>query len=109
MENCISKKEVIKYYKEEANCTQKDATFAINLLIKLVAEQLKDGNAVRLDGIGTFEVRERKRYQGFNPQNGERIEVGESSFLHFSATPSLVRSLNTWRYWPEEESAAATH
>ena len=103
MENYISKKEIIKLYKDDAGCTIKDATTSINLLIKIVTDALRTGKPVRLDGIGTFEIRERKKYEGFNPQTGKRIPIGESSFIHFSPTPALTRDINTWRFWPEGE------
>ncbi len=103
MEKYISKKEIIKQYHDDAGCTIKEATVSINLLIKIVTEALKTGKPVRLDGIGTFEVRERNKYKGFNPQTGKRIEIGETSFLHFSPTPALTRDINTWRFWPDEE------
>lgn len=105
MENFISKKEVVKKYKEEVGVPTKEATERLNKFISIISMYLEEGNAVRIDGIGTFEIEDKKRNIKDLPDVDENLAIDRRSFLHFHPTPSLERKINSWRYWPEQVAA----
>ncbi|GAC1553406.1 MAG: HU family DNA-binding protein [Beijerinckiaceae bacterium] len=61
--------------------------------IALVAQHLKNGGKVRLNGLGVFEVKKRPARKGRNPATGEPLRIRASRRITFSTARDLKSSL----------------
>ena len=55
----MNKTELVAAIADKAGIAKKDAEKALSAFLDTVAEELKKGEKIALDGFGTFEVRER--------------------------------------------------
>lgn len=67
----------------------KEATSLTNTFIGLIAAALKDGESVRINGLGTFSILERKEHTARNPKTGEAIVVPARKVIKFVACQDL--------------------
>ena len=70
---------------ERAGLTTAQAEQALTAFIETVGDVLAGGDKVQLTGFGTFELRTQAARIARNPQNGEKIEVGEKRIPSFKA------------------------
>ncbi|MFN2343071.1 MAG: HU family DNA-binding protein, partial [Desulfonatronovibrio sp.] len=71
----MNKQEMVSKLAEKAQMTKADAQKALDGVVKIISDELKDGGKVILTGFGSFSVTERKARTGRNPQNGEPIDI----------------------------------
>jgi len=74
---------------EKTGVTKTQASQAINGVIDIINEQLKDGGRVILTGFGSFSVAERAPRTGRNPQTGDVINIPAGRFPKFKAGKNL--------------------
>ena len=65
----------------------------INVYSTTVANQLANGNDVRIDGVGLLELRVFKATVARNLKTGEPIAVPATKRVRFRAVPSLKKSV----------------
>ncbi len=84
----MNKKEFIKAVAEKANFTQKDAGIAFEAFATTIAETLKAGEKISIDGFGTFEMKDRAAREGINPKTKEKVAIpaGKSPVFKFGAS-----------------------
>jgi len=58
----------------------------INKYFTYIGEKIKEGGEARINGFGTFKLKERTARRGRNPQTGEEIDVPASSSISFKPT-----------------------
>ena len=85
----MTKKELVSALAEKTGFTKKDAECALNATLEIIATELASGNEVQLSGFGTFSVKTRAPRDGFHPQTGESIQIGESKTPSFKAGKNL--------------------
>ncbi|MDO4673246.1 MAG: HU family DNA-binding protein [Porphyromonadaceae bacterium] len=90
----ITKKEMIENVKDTLAITKESATLAVDAVIEVIVDSLKNGNQVYLREIGTIEPYTRPERQGINPATGEKITIKESTGIRFKASKSLKESIN---------------
>ena len=73
--NAITKQDTINHISDKTGLTKKDSKDAIEALLDFVTDNLKEEKKVNFIGFGAFEVRERAKRTGRNPQTGEEIEI----------------------------------
>ena len=71
----MNKKQFIKALAEKANFTQKDAGLAFEAFAATIADTLKSGEKISIDGFGTFELKKKEAKQGINPKTKEKIMI----------------------------------
>lgn len=71
----MNKKQFIKAVADKANFTQKDAGIAFEAIAETIAETLKEGEKISIDGFGTFEMKQRAQREGINPKTKEKITI----------------------------------
>ena len=62
-------------------------------MIDSVTRHLKQGDRIRMGGLGTLEVRKREARMGRNPATGETIEVAASRKVAFRAAKELKQAV----------------
>jgi len=87
--------ELISAVAEQAGLSKADTGKALEALINVVTDTLKQGDEVRISGFGTFGISERAERQGRNPQTGEAITIAASKSVKFSPAAALKAMVNT--------------
>ena len=77
--------------------TKSDATKAVDGVFKAITDALAKGDEVRLVGVGTFLVQNRKATEGRNPRTGEVIKIPASKQPKFKAGKALKEACNKKR------------
>lgn len=85
----MTKAELVAQVAAEAQVRKVDAEKAINSLIRIISETLKDKGRLALAGFGTFAVSERKAREGRNPQTGTPIKIPATKVVKFKPGKQL--------------------
>lgn len=67
--------------------TQLKAT--VKAVVDSITESLVKGDQVRINGLGTFKVKDRAARTGRNPQTGEALEIAASKAVGFTVAKGL--------------------
>ena len=78
----------------EAGIPKVHAARYINIVTETIAEALEDGKKVTISDFGTFQVSERRSFDGRNPKTGDPLSVPVRRIPVFRAGKKLKRSLN---------------
>jgi DNA-binding protein HU-beta len=85
----MTKAELVQKLAEEAKVTKKVAGKMITSLVKTLQYELNRAGKIRIDGLGTFAVVDRKARNGVNPQTRAKIKIPASKAPKFSAAKAL--------------------
>jgi DNA-binding protein HU-beta len=67
---------------------------AVKAVVNAILDALLAGEAVRVSGLGIFNVAARPARQGRNPRTGENIEIAASKAVRFHAGKAVKDALN---------------
>jgi DNA-binding protein HU-beta len=85
----MNKTDMVTKLAEKNGMTKKDAQKALEGLIEIISDEIKDGGSVILTGFGTFSIAERKPRTGRNPQTGQPIDIPAARVPKFKAGKQL--------------------
>jgi len=85
----MTKTELVGKLAVETKVTKKVATAMLDSLVKTLQEVLKKEGKIRIDGLGTFVVAERKARIGVNPQTKAKIKIPATKAPRFRAAKAL--------------------
>lgn len=71
----MNKQTLIKRVADKTGLTQKDCGAVLEGMLSSVTEALAAGEAVKITGFGSFEVKRRAARVGRNPKTGERVAI----------------------------------
>jgi len=71
----MTRKDLIDKVAKEFGLKKKEADAIVKFIFKEIAETVKRGERVSIQGFGAFELRELKERKIRNPRTGELIEV----------------------------------
>jgi DNA-binding protein HU-beta len=63
-------------------------------MVDLVTQHLKNGDRLRIGGLGILQVRKRPARMGRNPATGEPVQIGASKKIAFRASKELKVALD---------------
>jgi len=89
LEGWMKKPDVIKQIADVSGLTQSDINIAIKALVKVIQNNLKNGESVSLSGLGSFKSKDRKARQGRNPKTGAIVPVPAGKKVSFKPTTTL--------------------
>jgi DNA-binding protein HU-beta len=89
MAQTVKREALAQKISEKFDLPKKTAVEILNYFTELVAQNLKQGNKVKLPGLGTFRVRERKARTAINPKTGEKISVPATKVPKFTPAKEL--------------------
>ncbi len=89
----MNKTELTAKLAEKTGLTKALAADALNGVIEIITDQMKDGDKVILTGFGTFSVSERASRTGRNPQTGAEITIPAARVPKFKAGKVLKESV----------------
>ena len=86
----ISKKEFADRLAEKRGITKKAAYQEIDAFIKTIMDYLREGEAVKLQNFGKFEMKTAKEKVCRNPKTGQSCIVPEHQKVKFTASETLA-------------------
>jgi predicted GIY-YIG superfamily endonuclease/nucleoid DNA-binding protein len=89
----MTKAEIVAKLAEDAQVTKKIAAIMLDSLVKTLQAGLKDGGKIRIDGLGTFVVVERKARTGINPRTQAKIKIPATKAPAFRAAKALKEAV----------------
>ncbi len=89
----MTKAELVSKLAEETKVTKKVAASMLDTLVKTLQAGLKGGGKIRIDGLGTFAVADRKARNGVNPQTKAKIKIPATKAPVFRAAKALKEAV----------------
>jgi DNA-binding protein HU-beta len=98
---------LIEKVAQATELNQTTAGQAVKAVVNAVLDALLAGEAVRVSGLGVFNVAARLAREGRNPRTGEGIEIAASKAVRFHAGKAVKDALNppTPKVAPRKKSA----
>ena len=78
---------------QDQNVPKKQAQELLAAMIERVTSHLKQGNRIRINGLGTLEVRKREARTGRNPATGEALHIAASKKVAFRPAKELKEAV----------------
>jgi DNA-binding protein HU-beta len=86
----MTKADLVSHVAKQAEITKKAATSAVDALVGAIHDSLKKkAGSIRISGLGTFKVGQRKARAGVNPRTGKKIKIPAAKIPRFSASKAL--------------------
>jgi DNA-binding protein HU-beta len=85
----LTKADLIDSVAEETDLSKRQVGDIVECLLGEITSALQGGDKVQLIPFGSFDVRERKRREGRNPQTGEKLLIPARRVPAFSAGKAL--------------------
>ncbi len=91
--NIVKAKDLAQKMVEKFNLTKKEAVEILNFLTEEITRNLKSGTQVKIAGLGTFKIRERKERMAINPKTGEKVHVPATRVPRFTPAKDLKEAV----------------
>jgi DNA-binding protein HU-beta len=85
----MTKAELVSKLAEETKLTKKVTAAILDSFVKTLQTGLKKGVKIRIDGLGTFAVADRKARTGVNPQTRAKIKIPATKAPVFRAAKAI--------------------
>ena len=85
----MTKAELVAQIAKDTNATKKGVEAVLKSLTESVQQALKKGGQIRLDGLGTFKVVQRKARTGVNPRTQAKMKIPAKKAPAFKAAKAL--------------------
>jgi len=89
----ISTKQLAYALAEQHQLTKKQGQQMLEDLVGLITKHLKNGERVKIAGLGILQVRNRAARIGRNSATGEQIQIKASKKVAFRATKALKMAI----------------
>jgi DNA-binding protein HU-beta len=89
----ITLKQLAAQLAESQELPKKQAEALLGELVAMATEHLKNGDKLRLTGLGTLQVRARPARTGRNPATGATIQIAASKKIAFQPAKELKENV----------------
>ena len=90
----VTLKQIARTLAERHGTAKKQMDKLLGASVIMMAEHLKQGDRVRIAGLGTFQVRNRAARLGRNPTTGEEIAIAASRTVTFRAAKEVNAAIS---------------
>ena len=90
----MNKKQLVNKIAGSMNQSKADAERTFDTITGIILDCLKNDEAVKIAGFGTYKVAKRKARIGRNPRTGEQIQISASQKVKFLPAKSLKDMFN---------------
>jgi DNA-binding protein HU-beta len=90
----MNQSELIDKVAQATELNQAAVGHAVKAVVNAILNALVAGEAVRVSGLGSFDVAARPAREGRNPQTGEAIHIAASKVVRFHAGKAVKDALN---------------
>ncbi len=88
----MTKAELISKVAEQSDLNKKTTEAVLKSIIGAIQDSLKTGGEIKVGGLGTFKVLERKERDGVNPRTGDKMTIPAMRVPSFRAAKALKES-----------------
>ncbi|MGH7739556.1 MAG: HU family DNA-binding protein [bacterium] len=85
----MTKSEMLSTLAEQTGFKKKDVQTMLQGLNALIYKSLKKEKIIKLDGLGVFQLKDRKARMGRNPATGETIKIAAKRVVKFRVLKAL--------------------
>ena len=85
----MNKTQLVEAIALDANITKVDARKAVDALIRVTVQALREGERVTLTGLGTLSVQHKAARTGRNPRTGAAVKIPPRKAVKFRPTIEL--------------------
>jgi integration host factor subunit alpha len=85
----MTKADLVEIVFEKVGLSKKEAQDIIEIIFDTIKNAFVEGEAVKVPGFGTFNVRQKASRRGRNPQTGDELEISPRRVLTFKASNQL--------------------
>jgi DNA-binding protein HU-beta len=90
----MTKAELVAKLAQDTEMTQAQAAKALNCLLAVLADEIKNSGGISLAGLGSFALVERAERKGINPKTKEPIIIPASKTVRFRVAKILKEAIN---------------
>lgn len=90
----MTKSDLIERLALDMKLPKAKAEHVVNTIFACMEHALQQGDRIEIRGLGSFEVRKYKSYQGRNPRTGVAVSVEEKRLPFFKAGKDLKERIN---------------
>jgi len=90
----MNQSELVEKVAQATELNTRLAGRAVKAVVAAILDSLAAGDAVRVSGLGTFNVAARPAREGRNPQSGQKIKIAASKAVRFRAGKAVKDALN---------------
>ncbi|MEI7448631.1 MAG: HU family DNA-binding protein [Desulfomonile sp.] len=90
----MTKADLVARIAEEAGISKKAAGMALDSVVEVIHEVLKNGDKIRVTDLGSFSVIKRKARKGVNPRTGKPIAIPATTAPKFTSSKALKEVVN---------------
>lgn len=91
--NKVAKTQMVDMISERTELSRKQAAEAIDCMIEIMIESLREEKSVGLPGLGTLSITHTAARQGVRPGTSERIEIPAGKKVRFKIATTLKGNL----------------
>ena len=102
----MNQSELVEKVAQATELNTRLAGQAVKAVVAAILDSLAAGDAVRVSGLGTFNVAPRPAREGRNPQTGETVKIAASTAVRFHAGKAVKDALNPPKRAAREKSAS---
>lgn len=85
----LTKADIVEKLYADIGLNRKDAKELVDMFFEEIKQALAQGNAVKLSGFGSFDLRDKRERPGRNPKTGQEIPVTARRVVTFKAGQKL--------------------
>jgi len=90
----MNKKQLVTKISAALNQSKVEAERMFDTTTQIILDSLKNDEAVKIAGFGTYKVAKRKARIGRNPRTGEQIQISASQKVKFLPAKGLKEMFN---------------
>ena len=90
----MTKQDIIRAAAKAAGVTQETAAAVLTAALEAAADALAAGEPVKVNGCGTFAIKQRKAGTTYNFKTGETMQRPASKTIAFTAAAAIKRRIN---------------
>ena len=89
----MTKSEMMSTLSTDTGLKKKDVENVLQALQNLILKTLKKEFKIKLDGLGVFQLKDRKARLARNPRTGEMVQVAAKRVVKFRVVKSLKEAV----------------
>ena len=103
----MNKAQFVEAIALDANISKVDARKAVDAMIRVTVQSLREGERLTLTGLGTFSVQQKSERVGRNPRTGKPYEISARRVVTFLPAPFMRDAVASYEGPLAKEAAAA--
>ena len=85
----MNKAQFVEAIALDANISKIDARKAVDAMIRVTVQSLREGERLTLTGLGTFSVQQKAERVGRNPRTGAAVKIPPRKVIKFRPTAEV--------------------